>query len=64
MGVGWPALFRRYLPPTLAALIAGTAVSLLWLGGTPVIGEVPTGLPSLHPPTSRRACWRAPCSPR
>ena len=50
VGVGWPARLRKYLPPTLAALIAGTAVSLLWLGDTPVIGEVPTGLPELMAP--------------
>ncbi len=50
VGVGWPGPLRRYLPPTLAALIAGTAVSLLWLGDTPVIGEVPTGLPELRAP--------------
>ena len=50
VGVGWPARLRQYLPPTLAALIAGTAVSLLWLGDTPVIGEVPTGLPELMAP--------------
>ena len=50
VGVGWPRQLRTYLPPTLAALIAGTAVSLLWLGDTPVIGEVPTGLPSLQVP--------------
>ncbi len=50
VGVLWPAQFRKYLPPALAALAAGTALSLLWLGDTPVIGEVPTGLPSLHVP--------------
>ena len=50
VGVLWPAHFRKYLPPALAALIAGTTLSLLWLGDTPTIGEVPTGLPSLHLP--------------
>ena len=50
VGVLWPAQFRKYLPPALAALIAGTTLSLLWLGDTPVIGDVPTGLPSLHLP--------------
>ena len=33
------------MPPTLAALIAGTLLGVLWLTNTPVIGEVPTGLP-------------------
>ncbi len=34
----------------MAALIAGTLLSLLWLQGVPVIGEVPTGLPKLRSP--------------
>ena len=50
VGVLWPAQLRKYLPPALAALVAGTALSVLWLSDTPVIGEVPTGLPSLHLP--------------
>ena len=45
VGVAWPARLRKFLPPTLAALIAGTALGVLWLTNTPVIGEVPTGLP-------------------
>lgn len=50
VGVLWPAQLRRYLPPTLAALIAGTLLGVLWLTNTPVIGEVPTGLPDLQFP--------------
>ncbi|MCY4615163.1 MAG: SulP family inorganic anion transporter [Chloroflexi bacterium] len=50
VGTLWPAQLRKYLPPALAALIAGSALSILWLSDTPVIGEVPTGLPSLHLP--------------
>ena len=46
VGVLWPARVARYFPPTLAALVAGTAVGVLWLTNTPVIGEVPSGLPS------------------
>ena len=48
VGVAWPARFRRYLPPTLAALIAGSLLGILWLNNTPVIGEVPSGLPELQ----------------
>ena len=48
VGVAWPARFRRYLPPTLAALIAGSLLGILWLSNTPVIGEVPSGLPELQ----------------
>ena len=50
VGVAWPAQLRKYLPPPLAALIAGTLLSVLWLSDTPVIGVVPTGLPDLHLP--------------
>ncbi len=50
VGVVWPSQFRRYLPPTLAALIAGTLLGVLWLTNTPVIGNVPTGLPSVQMP--------------
>ena len=50
VGVAWPSRLRKFLPPTLAALIAGTLLGVLWLTDTPVIGEVPTGLPSLRFP--------------
>ena len=50
VGIVWPARLRRVLPPTLAALIAGTALGVLWLIDTPVIGNVPTGLPELKLP--------------
>ena len=48
--VGWPRRLRKILPGALAALIAGTLLSMFWLKGIPVIGEVPTGLPSLQIP--------------
>ncbi len=50
VGIVWPSRLRKFLPPTLAALIAGTLLGVLWLTDTPVIGEVPTGLPSLRFP--------------
>ena len=50
VGIVWPAKLRRVLPPTLAALMAGTALGVLWLIDTPVIGDVPTGLPELKLP--------------
>ena len=45
VGVLWPERLRKYLPPTLVALVAGTLLGVLWLKDTPVIGHVPTGLP-------------------
>ena len=50
VGILWPQQLRRYFPPTLAALVAGTLLGVLWLTGVPVIGEVPTGLPEIALP--------------
>ena len=50
VGVFWPGRLRKILPPTLAALIAGTLLGVLWLTNTPVIGEVPTGIPQVRLP--------------
>ena len=47
VAVFWPKRLRRILPPFLAALIVGTLLGGLWLGGTSVIGEVPSGLPDV-----------------
>ena len=46
----WPGRLQKFLPPSVAALIIGTLVGVLWLTGAPVIGEVPTGLPDIHTP--------------
>lgn len=50
VGILWPRLLNRYLPATLAAMIAGSALGIFWLNDLPVIGEVPTGLPALQLP--------------
>ena len=50
VGVFWPSRLSKFLPPTLGALIAGTLLSVLWLTDVPVIGEVPTGLPTVQLP--------------
>ena len=44
----WPRRLARFLPPLLVALIAGTLLGVLWLSDAPVIGPVPTDLPSLQ----------------
>ena len=46
----WPGRLQRLLPPSVAALVIGTLVAVLWLSDAPNIGEVPTGLPDLHTP--------------
>lgn len=50
VGYGWPSRYSKYLPGALAALIAGTVVSLL-LPGAPVLGDIPSGLPQLMLPS-------------
>lgn len=47
VAIFWPNPLKRFFPPTLAALAVGAAIGVFWLTGTPVIGDVPTGLPSL-----------------
>ena len=46
----WPHRLGKLCPPTLAALAAGTLVSLAWLDDVPVLGRMPAGLPSLNWP--------------
>ena len=50
VGVLWPRPFRKFLPPPLAALVAGTLVGVFWMTNAPVIGAVPTGLPDFYLP--------------
>lgn len=45
----WPRSWGRYIPGVLAALIAGTALSLI-VTGAPVLGNIPRGLPSFVVP--------------
>ncbi len=44
----WPPALGKFVPGALAALIIGTLVSLVM--SVPVLGDIPTGLPSLHLP--------------
>ncbi len=50
VAVALPERARKYVPPPLAALAVGTLLAMVWLRGTPVIGEVPTGLPQIQWP--------------
>ncbi|MEM9770299.1 MAG: SulP family inorganic anion transporter, partial [Cyanobacteria bacterium P01_D01_bin.73] len=47
-----PNAWRRWCPPQLLALVAGTVLSLLVFGNAdiPRIGEIPVGLPTLRMP--------------
>ncbi len=48
VGFLWPQRLSRFAPGPLAALLAGTLLGVLWLTEAPVIGAVPTGLPSVQ----------------
>ena len=50
VGIAWPARLSKFLPSTLAALISGTLLGVLWLTDAAVIGDVPTGLPEFWLP--------------
>lgn len=51
--VFWPRRLGRFLPAPLLALIVGTLVAALWLRDAPVIGELPSGFPTLYLPELR-----------
>ena len=62
LGVGlfWPDRLAKYLPSTLVALVVGTLLGVFWLTDAPVIGAVPTDLPTFQlPETSPSAIARA-----
>ena len=44
----WPRRLSHFLPAPLVALIAGTALGVVWLNDAPVIGQIPTGMPELQ----------------
>ena len=50
----WPASWGKYMPGALAALLIGTATSLLLINfagaSVPILGDIPTGMPSLVMP--------------
>ena len=47
----WPSRFQIFLPPALAALLIGTVLGVFVFDAAPVIGEVPTGFPSIELPS-------------
>ena len=50
VSIVWPTRLSKWLPATLAALIAGTLLSVAWGGDTPIIGDVPQGFPAIALP--------------
>lgn len=50
----WPTAWGKYLPAALAALIVGTVLSL-FLGELPILGNIPSGLPSFRMPVFDQA---------
>jgi sulfate permease, SulP family len=53
----WPKVLRKYMPSPLAALIICTIISIL-MPGAPIIGDIPTGLPSFVIPTMSQGSMR------
>jgi sulfate permease, SulP family len=51
VSIYWPGKLRKFIPPPLAALLICTSVSLVLPSAVPVIGHIPSGLPSLVVPT-------------
>ena len=45
----WPKSLAKYVPGPLAALIIGTVLSVV-IGGVPILGEIPSGLPQFQMP--------------
>ncbi len=54
VAVYWPGRLARFLPPPLAALLAGSLLGGLWLTDAPIVGPIPGVLPSLQltPPST------------
>ena len=50
VAIFWPIRLRQFVPSTLAALIVGSLLGVLWLTDAPIIGHVPSGLPRLDWP--------------
>ena len=46
----WPERFRKFMPPSVAALLIGTLLAVLWLSDVPTLAEVPAGLPDIKLP--------------
>ncbi len=45
----WPKTWGKFVPPPLAALLIGTIAST-FIAGAPILGSIPTGLPSFIMP--------------
>ena len=46
----WPKTWGKIVPPPLAALVIATLISLV-VPGAPILGDIPTGLPSFLMPS-------------
>ncbi len=52
----WPKTLGKFVPGALAALVIGTVLSL-FLSGAPILGDIPTGLPSFVMPAFTRSTF-------
>lgn len=49
IAIKWPAKLGKFIPGPLAALVIGTLISVV-IGGAPILGDIPSGLPQIHLP--------------
>ena len=56
IAIKWPKKWGKIVPGPLAALVIGTVISV-FIGGVPILGEIPMGLPELHIPTLSQASF-------
>ncbi len=50
VSVLWPKRWRRFLPAMVAAMLAGTLLSVAWLSDVPTLEGIPRSLPELQRP--------------
>lgn len=48
IAITWPRKFGKFVPGPVVAIIAGTLLSIFWLSDVPVVGQLPTGLPTIQ----------------
>ena len=60
VAVIWPNKLTKYFPATLASLVVGILLGVLWLTDAPTIGAIPTDLPTFQlPDTAWKTLLRA-----
>lgn len=48
IAIVWPRKLGRFVPGPVVAIVAGTLLSIFWLSDVPVVGQLPTGIPTIQ----------------